>query len=75
MFQVEGRYVEFTKKDSLMKESAPVYQGLSDLKPGSKLLGVVVAKTDHGFVVRSFSGLKGLLTHSDVKENGAKVAK
>jgi ribosomal protein S1 len=40
-----------------------------------KLLGVVVAKTDHGFVVRSFAGLKGLLTHADIQENGAKHLK
>jgi len=75
VFSVEGRHVEFTKKDSLMKENIPVYQGLSELSSGMKLLGVVVAKTDHGFVVRSFAGLKGLLTHADIKENGAKHLK
>lgn len=75
VFNIDGRHVEFTKKDSLLKEDAPVYQGTSELSAGNKLLGVVVSKTEHGFIVRSFAGLKGLLTHTDVKENGAKLLK
>jgi len=75
VLNVEGRHVEFTKKDSLMKENAPVYQDLSELRPAMKLLGVVVGNTDHGFVVKSFGGLKGLLTHADIKENAAKHLK
>ena len=75
VFNIEGRHVEFTKKDSLIKDSVTVYRALADLRPGMKLQGVVVAKTEHGFVVRTFSGLKGLLTHVDIKENGAKKLK
>ena len=58
-----------------MKDSVPVYTSLSDVRPGMKLQGLVVAKTDHGYVVRSFGGLKGLLKHEDVKENGVKKLK
>lgn len=75
VFNVDGRHIEFTKKDSLLKENVPVYQSTSELAPGSKVQGVVVSKTDHGFIVRSFAGLKGLLTHNDIKENGAKLLK
>ena len=37
VFSVEGRQVELTKKDSLMKDSVAVYTSLSDLRPGMKL--------------------------------------
>ena len=75
VFSVEGRHVELTKKDSLMKESAAVYHSLSDLRPAMPIYGVVVAKTEHGFVVKTFAGLKGLLKHDDVKEFAAKKLK
>ena len=75
VFNVEGRNVELTKKDSLMKDSVAVYTSLSDLRPGMKLQGLVVGKTEHGFIVKSFGGLKGLLKHDDVKEHGVKKLK
>lgn len=75
VFGIDGRHVELTKKDSLMKDSVQVYDSLNDLKPGMTLCGVVVGKTEHGFVVKSFGGLKGLLKHDDVKEFGVKKLK
>lgn len=75
VFSIQGRQVELTKKDSLMKDAVPVYTSLSDLRSGMKLQGLVVGKTDHGYVVKSFGGLKGLLKHEDVKEHGAKKLK
>lgn len=61
------RSLEFTKKDTLMKDDATVYQSYKDVKKGTKIIGVVVAKTEHGYVVTSFGGIKGLLTYEDVK--------
>ena len=75
VFNIEGRQVELTKKDSLMKDAVPVYTALSDLRPGMKLQGLVVGKTEHGYVVKTFAGLKGLLKHDDVKEHGVKKLK
>ena len=75
VFNIEGRQVELTKKDSLMKDSVPVYTALSDIRPGMKLQGLVVGKTEHGYVVKTFAGLKGLLKHDDVKEHGVKKLK
>lgn len=73
VFSVSGRHVELTKKDSLMKDKVTVYGSLSDIRAGMQVYGVIVGKTDHGFVVKTFNGLKGLLKHDDVKENGAKL--
>ena len=40
---VLARQVLFTKKDSLMKEKTPVYNGdVNSIEPGSKVLGVIV---------------------------------
>lgn len=61
------RSLEFTKKDSLMKSDAPVFQSYKEVKKGDKVLGVVVAECEHGYVVKSFGNLKGLLTYEDVK--------
>jgi len=52
-----------------MKDKTPVYTSVSEVSQGSKLVGVVVGQAEHGFVVKSFGGLKGLLTHNDVKNN------
>ena len=52
------RYVEFTKKETLFKEKT--------LK-GSKIVGVVVAENEHGYIIRSFGGIKALLTFADIK--------
>ena len=73
VFSVDGRRVELTKKDSLMKDRVPIYGSLSDLRPGMQVYGVVVGRTEHGFVVKTFNGLKGLLKHDDVKENSSKL--
>ena len=66
------RSLEFTKKDSLMKDDAPVYQSYKDVKKGSKVMGVIVGQTEYGYVVTSFGNLKGLLTLEDVKEKMGK---
>lgn len=62
------RSMEFTKKDTLMKDDAPVYQNYKQIKRGDKVLGVVMAQTEFGFVMKTFGNLKGLLTLEDVKE-------
>mmetsp|Transcript_3298 Transcript_3298/g.3862 ORF Transcript_3298/g.3862 Transcript_3298/m.3862 type:complete len:324 (-) Transcript_3298:297-1268(-) len=61
------RAVELTKKDTLMKESVPIATSYNDVRPGTAVYGVVVGETEHGFVIKSFAGLKGLLRHDDVK--------
>lgn len=50
-----------------MKEKVAITTSYSDLRPGSTVYGVVVGQTEHGFVVKTFGGLKGLLRHDDVK--------
>jgi hypothetical protein len=35
--------LEFTKKDSLMKEDCPLYKSYKDIKIGDEYLGVVVS--------------------------------
>lgn len=66
------RLIEFTKKDSLMKEDCPVYKTHRDIKNGDKVVGVVVSSNEYGHVVRSFGTLKGLLTYDDIKEKQQK---
>lgn len=66
----ESRDLEFTKKDSFMKSSMQVYKSYRDVAKGSKLYGVVVSENEHGYVIKSFGGVKGLLTHADIKANG-----
>ena len=61
------RSLEFTKKDSFMKADAPVYQSYKEVKKGDKVIAVVVAEAEHGYVVKSFGNIKGLLTFEDVK--------
>jgi len=67
------RSLEFTKKDTLMKESTPVYKSIKEVKKGDKVVGVIVAESEHGYVVKSFGNLKGLLTFEDIKEKLAKA--
>lgn len=50
-----------------MKEKVAITTAYSDLRPGSTVYGVVVGQAEHGFVVKTFGGLKGLLRHDDVK--------
>ena len=67
------RSLEFTKKDSLMKDDTPVYQSYKEIKRGDKLVGVIVAQNEHGYVIRSFGGLKGMLNFADVEEKLGKA--
>ena len=62
------RSLEFTKKDSLMKEDAPVYQSYKEVRKGDKLMGVIVSKNDFGYVVASFGSIKGMINFEDVEE-------
>ena len=64
VFNVEKRFVEFTKKDSLMKEKTPVYSTIKEVSQGSKIVGVVVGKAEHGFVIKTFGGLKTSYSYS-----------
>ena len=73
VFSVDKRAIEFTKKDSLLKDKAPVYSQISEVRQGSKVLGLVVGEADHGYVIKTFGGLKGLLTFADVKANSALI--
>lgn len=67
---VKTRYIEFTKKDSFFKEKTPVYQSYRDAQKGAKIVGVIVDQNEHGYVVKSFGGIKGLLTFADIKQCG-----
>jgi ribosomal protein S1 len=64
---VKTRYIEFTKKDSFFKEKTPVYQSYRDAQKGAKIVGVIVDQNEHGYIVKSFGGIKGLLTFADIK--------
>ena len=61
------RSLEFTKKDSLFKSDAPVFNSYKEIKKGDKIYGVVVAETEHGYVLTTFGNVKGLLTFEDIK--------
>ena len=61
------RTLEFTKKDSLFKPDAPVYNSYKEVKKGDKIVGVVVAEAEQGYVLTSFGNVKGLLTFEDIK--------
>lgn len=69
IFAIENRTVLFTKKDTLMKEKVPIYDSPADLEKGDKVYGVVVGQTEYGFVLRSFGGVKGLLTFDEIKRS------
>ena len=45
-----------------MKDKAPVYGSITEVRQGSKILGIVAGEADHGYVIKTFGGLKGLLT-------------
>lgn len=64
---LKTRYIEFTKKETLLKDKTPVYQSYKEAGKGSKIVGVVVGQNEHGFIVKSFGGIKGLLTFADIK--------
>lgn len=74
VFDIESRQVIFTKKDSLMKHDIPIYNSLKKISKGAEVHGVIVAQNEHGFIVKSFGEVKGLLSFSDVKQNQPKKA-
>ena len=63
------RTLDFTRKDTLLKAKVPVYQSYREVEKGSKLYGVIVGENEYGYVVKSFGGIKGLLTFADIKAN------
>ena len=67
------RYIDFTKKESLFRDKTPVYQSYREADKGAKIVGVVVDENEHGYVIRSFGGIKGLLTFADIKANGSQI--
>jgi ribosomal protein S1 len=71
VFAIENRTILFTKKDTLMKEKVPIYSNPASLGKGDKVYGVVVGQTEYGFVLRSFGGVKGLLTFDDIKKSSS----
>ena len=62
----EKRLLEFTKKDSLMRDDCPVHESHRDVKIGDEITGVVVATNQYGYIVRSFGTVKALLTFEDI---------
>lgn len=58
-----------------MKHDVPIYKSQKSVKKGDKVVGVIVAQNEHGFIVKSFGDVKGLLTFADLKENQAKKDK
>lgn len=71
VFAIENRTILFTKKDTLMKEKVPIYSNPASLGKGDKVYGVVVGQSEYGFVLRSFGGVKGLLTFDDIKKSSS----
>jgi len=71
VFAIENRNILFTKKDTLMKEKVPIYSNPASLGNGDKVYGVVVGQSEYGFVLRSFGGVKGLLTFDDIKKSSS----
>ena len=61
------RYIEFTKKDSFLKDDAPVYQSYRDVNKGDKVLCNVVSTCEYGLIIKSFGNIKGLITYEDIK--------
>lgn len=68
MFAVDERQVIFTKKESLMKHNCAIYKTIKEVKKGDKVHGVVVAQNEHGFIIKSFGEVKGLLTFAENKQ-------
>lgn len=66
---VAKQSVEFTKKDAFMKDDVPVFQSIKEVRKGAKMLSLIVAKNEHGYVVKTFGGIKGLLTFEDAGED------
>ena len=64
-----SRQIIFTKKDSFMKEKCEIHDGSCEtITTGEKIMGVAVGQTEHGWVIRSFGNIKGLLTFTEIKE-------
>ena len=64
---ISKRYMEFTKKDTFMKDEAQVYESYREVRKGDKVLCTVVAHAEHGLVIKSFGNIKGLITFEDIK--------
>jgi hypothetical protein len=51
-----------------MKHDVPLYPSLKAVKQGDRVVGVIVAQNDHGYIIRSFGELKGLLSFQETKD-------
>lgn len=58
-----------------MKHDVQIFKSLKSVAKGDKIIGVVVAQNEHGYIIKSFGEVKGLLTFADVKENASKKEK
>lgn len=66
----QTRTLEFTRKETFLKGKADIYQSYKDVSVGAKLYGVIVGENEYGYIIRSFGGVKGLLTFADIKQHG-----
>ena len=54
-----------------MKDKCTVFTSPSAVSKGDKVYGVVVGSSEYGLVLRSFGGVKGLLTFDDIKKSSS----
>ena len=71
----KSRTLEFTRKESLFKQNVAVYQSYKEVQKGAKLYGVLVGENEHGYIIKTFGGIKGLLTFADIKANSKQSKK
>lgn len=56
-----------------MKHDVPIFHSLEEVKKGDTVVGVVVAKNEQGFIVRSFGEVKGFISIDEEKLIGDKA--
>lgn len=77
MFTVDAstRTLEFTRKETFLKAKVQVFQSYKEVNKGAKLYGVIVGENEHGYIIKTFGGVKALLTFADIKANGKNAKK
>lgn len=75
VFSMDDRKVQFTKKDLFMKHDTPIYENLAACKKQDPFTGLIVAENEHGYILTSFNGVKGLLKFTDVAQHLSKKQK
>lgn len=58
-----------------MKHDTPIYTSISKCKKQDPFIGLIVAQNEHGYILKSFNGVKGLLKFTDVAEHLSKKEK